>query len=150
MPQTLGCHSKSNCSGNFSVFTLSFFHILRHCFPHYTGSSALEHPASSGCAPRLGVRRLQGKGVPAHLEGRTPEVMCWVAWTLGSPLDDSKLTSRAFVKLSPSSTPAPRWASRPQRAVVCLRWALCRKRSRESCGPGPDLLVGSCSGQNSE
>jgi len=123
---------------------LCFFHTLWPCFPHYTGSSALRHPASSGCAPRHGVRRLCARACPL---GRGEPWRSRAGW-LG-------LWGRHW--MTPSSRPGPLCSSPPappgppgeprSQKGSCLRPALGRKRSRGSCGPGPGLLVRPCSGQ---
>lgn len=116
-PQTLGCHSKSNCSADFCVYS-QFLSYLVALLPTLHGELCFMAPCLVWLRSSPWSKEAVCKGVPTW-KGRTLEIMCWVTWTLGSPLDDSKLASRAFVQLSPSSTRAPRWASKPQRAVVC-------------------------------
>lgn len=143
-PKMFRCNSKSNCYANFSVFTLSFFHLSLwmgnegfldwHWFTHHNKRTLLWTLLTMDLVRDRGPCSSSGG---AHRELGTPEdpgpgVSCSVI-----PSPCPVLMQTSSLDLSWSLCVVCFQATKG----TCLLWALGGKRRGVGCGPGPALLV---------
>lgn len=141
-PQTLGCHSKSNCYASFlCLLSISLTPPCRgETVGFWTGTgsrtvlggTALEPPPLAVFLVR-GVRILQSEEWRLH---GALGIILWVSWTLES-------TSRAQVGLFLNFMLATVCTSSHKRTCS---WCFRQEERGEGRGPGPALLVLPCFG----